>query len=176
MRLDEITATLRVPGDRPGWEMLLREENQRIARFLAVLGRVYRVAEEDLADVKQTALVRIVLESRRIENPKAYWHYWESILRSCLLDFVRARARYPHESLDAAEGVESPGRPDEGLPIREIARYLEGRSPLVREVGRGLALGESASETARRTGTTLGTVYVLRGRIRSDIGRLRSAV
>jgi hypothetical protein len=76
MRLDEITATLRDPGDRPGWELLLREENPRIARFLAVLGRVYRVAEEDLADVKQTALVRIVLESRRIENPKAYWHYW----------------------------------------------------------------------------------------------------
>jgi len=172
----DIAATLRDPTDRTGWESLLRQENPRITRFLALLGHVYRVADDDLADVKQTALIRIVLESRRIEHPRAYWPYWERILRTCLFDSIRVQSRSQHESLDAASAEKAPESAAMGLSLREVARYLEGRSRLMQEVGRGLALGESAGETAGRTGTTLATVYVLRGRIRSDLKVLQTSV
>jgi len=168
----KVAATLRDPNDRSGWESLLREENARITRFLAILGRAYRISDNDLADIKQTALVRIVLESRRIDQPRTYWHYWARILRNCVLDFVRAQSRSYGENLGRMANEAAPGNPATGLAVREVARYLAGRSRLMQEVGRGLALGESATETAARTGTTLATVYVLRTRIRRDLASL----
>jgi DNA-directed RNA polymerase specialized sigma24 family protein len=171
----QTAAILQDPSDREGWELLLRQEESRINRQLILLGRAYRVPDADLADVKQAAFVRIVLESRRIAHPGAYWHYWERIIRTCLLDFVRAEARAQHESLDVASFEETPEALSSTLGLRDVARYLEGRSRLVQEVGRGLALGESASDTAARTGTTLATVYVLRARIRSDLRRLAAS-
>src|SRR5258708_26687070 len=169
---NQIAATLKDPSDRLGWDRLLAQENLQITSFLARLGYRYGVPDVDLADVKQIALIRRILESRRLNEPAAFRSYWQRILRSSLFDFLRANRLLSKEVRGETSEQASASTADSSVRVREVAQFIEGKSRLMREVGRGLLVGESARETARRLGTTEATVYATRVRIRSGLKEL----
>ncbi len=172
MRPDEITRTLRNPRDRAGWEQLLRLEDRRITMYLLSLGRQtgWRSAA-DLADIKQTALLRIILESRRIRDPTVYWTYWRRILRSCFFDFLRVEGRTATQEIP--DNLPDPSADPTARDIERVLRsFREGSTALGAAVLDGLLTGEAAADTARRLSTSRDTIYAIRSRIRNRLRRL----
>jgi DNA-directed RNA polymerase specialized sigma24 family protein len=171
-RSDPLAGVLSNPHDRAGWDRLIAANSGRIDAYLRFLASRYPdIQSIDLQDIRQAALVRIVVESQRIGNAEAYWPYWKRILRSALIDFLRVRRRTQNELsdqslLDLLADRSRVGRVADTAD--ELAWYFERSSPLTREVLRDLLLGISPGETANRLRTSRATVYVLRSRIRRD--------
>lgn len=167
-----VLETLRDPNDREGWEALLGEYEERIVRYISFLSATYSLSAADRLDVRQTALLRIILESARIEAPEAMWAYWKRIIRSCVVDFARVKRRYVEERPEEQRPPALAEPSDERLRVDEVLEHFASRSPLIREVLLGLLEDEKPVDTARRLKTTTSTIYVVRQRIRQEIRRL----
>ncbi len=171
----ELLSVLRDPSDRAGWQRLLEEYEGRISAYVNFLAASYDLNASDRLDIRQTALLRIVLESHRIDAPEATWVYWKRIIRSCVVDFARVKRRATEVLPDEIEDPREPTAAEFRIRLEEVMEHFSQRSELVREVLAALLREEDANETARRLGTTVETIYVTRHRIRREINRLDDA-
>jgi len=163
------------PTDQAAWETVLRANWRRIDGFIALLRFRYGgLSQEELADVKQAALVRVVAMAGSRPSPAHPWAYLRQVLRSTYIDFLRAAQRETRaRGYEQVLQVDASGSQGFGLEMRDLVeRYAEGRSALVREVLAGLLEGKTAAEAALELGTTAETVHVLRSRIRRDLKEL----
>ncbi len=163
----DLAGALRDPSNKAAWNALLTENMPWMTAYLRRGASQYSLHDWEVDDIFQVALIRIVVESSNILDVSSYRGYWRAILRTSLYDFVRAKFGSKEEPV--GEPIAHGPSAEASLELKQLEKYLSARTALVREVLRGLALGETAQETADRLGTTEGTVFVVRSTVRRDL-------
>lgn len=165
--------------DQEAWSQL----TEHYRRFIYFVLHRLNVFPDDLDDISQQVLMRLLKDLPKYDRKKSKFRSWLSaVIRNTAVDYIRHQASRKRriEGLRAETECQLLCQPAEvdALIQREWATYITNEAlARVRKIFQGQAVdvflkgmdGQSAQEIADDTGLSVASVYTLRARVKKRL-------